>query len=199
MGLRDKEIMQGIISRGTTYAPFTGSGLSESVTRKLNQQMTAAKKTQLQVGAAKAVSGLISIQQMRQTEREMKTLDIDIRKTRHGKVIPVLTQTQRYVQAQGQILTGAQQTAGETVVNLGDESAHGALMDLKVAGLYDEIAEMKDNPIIEYRDPPTGGGLFDWFKLPDFGGKIAKVFAGVGIGLIIIVGIVAVVLFKGKR
>lgn len=206
MGIQDLSYnqLQAIKARGTTYKPFTvkDSGLAPAVVKRLNTQMTTAKKAQLHAGAAKALTGFMSMREMVATERMMKTADIPIERVKHGKVIPIVKQTGIILEVQRKILTGGQKAAGKTVINLADESAHAALMDMKVAGLMDDIAELKANPIIEYRDPPKVEGfgfkLPDWLKLPDFGGKLAAIGAGVGVVIVIIVGVIAFAFLKRK-
>jgi len=204
MGINDMSDtrLQAIIARGTVYKPFTDTGLSATVEKKLNRQMTTAKRAQAQVAVAKAISGFVSIRDMRATERLMKAADIPIERTKHGKIIPVATTTGKIALVQQGILSGAQRDVTSTAINLADESAHAALMDVKVRGLMDEVAELKENPLIIYQAPPEVEGfglkLPDWLKLPDFGGKLAAIGAGVGVGLLVIVGIVAFVFLKKK-
>jgi len=204
MGINDLSYnrLQAIKNRGTTYAPFSGSGLPTAVTKKLNTQMTTAKKAQMQVTASKALNSYLSMREMVATEKVMKANNIPIETTRHGKVIPIITTTGKIVAVQGDILSGAVKSTGATTINLADQGAHAAIMDLKVAGLMDEVKELKANPLVIYQAPPESAGfgfkLPDWLKLPDFGGKLAAIGAGVGVGLLVIVGIVAFVFLRKK-
>lgn len=173
-----------IRSRGTVYSPFKGSGFSPSVTKALNIKATKAKRIEGTVAATKALNAFMSMRERKPTgSKPTGKRDIATR-------------------AQGAVLFGAGKQVRDVNIDYLSESAHGAIMDMKVEGLMDEIAELKSNPVVIYEKPPNKLG---WgFGFPDlFGGgiskKIATIGAGVGIGLLIIVGIIAFIFMKGRN